>query len=434
MGAGDPAAEAVGLTKSPGLYARLSFLMFLQWAIPGALVPLYSTHLTRLGFSEIEIGRCAATQAVASVVASLVAGQVADRWFSAERALALCSLLAGVDLWVLASLTRPWEVFAATLFFWMMVGPMVLLGTTVGFTHLANPEKQFGGVRLWGTVGWMAVSWMTGLWLLGPGWLRPLLAVVRPEAPEPLLSDAFRIGTLLAFTLAAFSLTLPPTPPRKPASIASRFAPLAALALLGDPAFVVYFACMLVSCITFPLTTQLTPLLFGRLGVGDSWLGRTLSLAQVTEIACLWMMPWLLRYFAVRGTMIVGLAAWLGVFSLLSLGQPLWLMIASLVFNGFYVACFLVAGQLYVNSRTRGDLRASAQALFNGVNGLGMLVGNEGVGWLRRATGDDLPTAFRYGAALIAILFLTFLIGFRPAIPSTLPVSESDGLEPESKP
>src|SRR3954465_1251523 len=98
--------------------------MFLQWAIPGSLLPLYTTHLEGLGFSNRQIGVCAATQAVAVILSSLLTGQVADRWFAAERSLAVCSLLAALDLWLLAGLTDPGAVLLATLFFWLVVGPV----------------------------------------------------------------------------------------------------------------------------------------------------------------------------------------------------------------------------------------------------------------------------------------------------------------------
>ena len=63
--------------------------MFLQYAAPGALLPLYSTRLKELGFDPMTIAACCATQALGYVLISLSAGQMADRWFSAERCLAV---------------------------------------------------------------------------------------------------------------------------------------------------------------------------------------------------------------------------------------------------------------------------------------------------------------------------------------------------------
>src|SRR4051812_21473199 len=150
---------------SPAVSLRLSLLMFLQWTVPASLVPLYSAHLDQLGFSPLAVAACCATQSAAGVIASLLAGHVADRWFPAQRALTVCALVAGVELWLLAELRQPVAVFLTTLAFWLVPGPMMLMGTTVSFPHLGRPDRQYGPVRMWGTVGWMAIGWLTGAWL-----------------------------------------------------------------------------------------------------------------------------------------------------------------------------------------------------------------------------------------------------------------------------
>src|SRR6478672_1809609 len=100
---------------------RLSVLMFLQYAFPGALLQLYSVHLEKnLGFGPLAIGACSATQALGTLLIVLVVGQAADRWFAAERCLAVCAFLAGVLLWLLPALDGRAEVFLATLGFWLL--------------------------------------------------------------------------------------------------------------------------------------------------------------------------------------------------------------------------------------------------------------------------------------------------------------------------
>src|SRR5207245_2606631 len=81
---------------------RLSLLMFLYYAIQGAFVPLFSLRLQELGLTPLEMGWACATQALAALVAPLAAGQIADRWLPAERCLAVCALVSGTLLWVLA--------------------------------------------------------------------------------------------------------------------------------------------------------------------------------------------------------------------------------------------------------------------------------------------------------------------------------------------
>src|SRR4051794_29801539 len=103
--------------------------MFLQYAPQGAVLPVFSLHLAELGFSPLVIGWVCSTQAFAALVAPLVAGQVADRWFAAQHCLVVCAVLAGVVLWVLAGLTSPLAVGTASLLFWLLMAPVNTLGT-----------------------------------------------------------------------------------------------------------------------------------------------------------------------------------------------------------------------------------------------------------------------------------------------------------------
>jgi hypothetical protein len=389
---------------------RLYLLMFLQYAIPGAVLPLYSACLDRLGFDEMELAACCAAQALALLVAPFVAGHAADRWFSAERCLAFCSLLAGLDLWVLADLTGFAAIFTATFLFWLLSGPIVMLGTAICFSHLSHPDREFGRVRLWGTVGWMSACWLLGYWFSNPPWLCRLVGCLRPVAHSE-WPDLFRLGSLLAFTLAGFTLLLPHTPPRPGRH--GGMAPLAALSRLRGGSFAVYSACTLGVCITIPFATQGMPLMLQKLGVGQALLPQTLTLPQVTEIISLALLPLLLLRLGLRGTMLLGLGALTAELALLALGRPLELMVGSTSLHGLCISGFLVAGQVFLNQEAVGDLRASVQSLYTFLTGAGMLVGNLLVGWLRRCAHGELPLAYTVGAGLTAGLLLLFLLGFR---------------------
>jgi hypothetical protein len=394
---------------------RLCLLMFLQYAASGAMLPQYSLYLQQLGFSAMEVAACCSTQAVATVFAALVAGHAADRWVSAERLLAVCAFLAGLDLWLLAGLSTPAAVFAATLVYWLLTGPIWLLGTAVCFAHLARPERQFGPVRLWGTVGWMTAAWLLSYWFDDPAWLCRCVSWLRPHLPRHEMADLFRLGALLAGVLGVYALTLPHTPPRPAAD--RKPAPLAALNLLRGRSFFVYTACVFGVCITLPFATQGTPLLLARLGIDGAWMPRTLSLAQVTEVVTLALLPVLLLRLGVRGTMLMGLAAWTAALGAQAVGRPLELVVGSLGGNGLCISGVLVAGQVFLNGRAHDGLRASVQSLFTFVNGLGLLAGNLLVGWLRRAAGGELPLTFTVGAVLMVCLLALFVVGFhdRPA-------------------
>ena len=176
--------------------------MFLQYAPAGAVIPFFTLRMQVLGFSPMEMGWACATQALAALAGPVTAGQIADRWCPTERRLVVLGVLAGTTLWLLAGLTDPLAFFLASLVFWLMMGPAITLGTLLCFTHLPDAERDFGSVRLWGTVGWATSGWMLGYWFIDP-------------AHD--LSDAFRLGGVLGWALGAYALTLPHTPPQRQA-------------------------------------------------------------------------------------------------------------------------------------------------------------------------------------------------------------------------
>lgn len=385
--------------------------MFLQYTFPGAFLQLYSIHLQNLRFTPVQVSICCATQALASVLVTLLAGQAADRWVSAERIIAFCSLVCGVICWILPWLDNVWIVFAATLLFWMLANPVMLLGTSLCFAHLKDPEREFGAIRLWGTIGWMVPCWI----LL----IATLLGWPKPTISRNGSTDLFRVGSLFAFTLGFYAWSLPHTPPRPDAP--QKDAPLAALRLVGSRSFFVYCACTAGLCITWPFSTQATPLLLHYLGMPVQWISPTMTLGQVMEVASLAVLPAPLFRLGIRGTMLLGLGSWMVALVLLTIGEPLWMAVSSLLLNGICVSGFLVTGQVFVNRKATGDLRASVQSLLTFVNGAGQLLGHLLIGLVRWVHNGQLPQAFGIAAAIMSAMFLLFLVGFREEEPVPRP-------------
>lgn len=371
--------------------------MFMQYAPAGAILPLFSLRLQQLEFTPVEIGWASATQAFAGLVAPFMAGQVADRWWPAERCIALYALISAGLLWLLATLHSPAEVFWVSLTLWLFMTPALSLGNSLSFTHLRTPQRDFGRVRLWGTVGWVMASWLLGYWSREVGHIE----------------DAFRLGAILSLMLALYALTLPSTPPQ--ALPSARLAPLAALRLLRIHSFAVYSFVYLGWCVSIPFISQMNPLFLTHLGVPLPWLSPTLTLAQFSEVTSLALLPILLLRLGVRGTMLVGLIAWSAELVILTLGEPTWLVIVSLIGHGTCICCFLVAGQVYMQSLAQNDIRASVQALLTFMSGLGMLTGNLLVGWVRHYFAGAFAPSYAVATAMCLALLAVFAVGFRVA-------------------
>jgi NHS family xanthosine MFS transporter len=188
---------------------------------------------------------------------------------------------------------------------------------------------------------------------------------------------------------------------------------VAALRLLRRRAFAVYFLCNFGLCVTLPFSSQNTPLLLLELGLPKDWLGPALTIAQSTEVVALGLLPLLLGRWGHRRLMLAGALAWTTAMMVMTVGRPLGLVVGCLALNGVFICCYLVAGQVFVNSAASGDIRASAQSLLTFTNGLGMLVGNLLAGWVRDRAGGAFAPTFGVAAAIALLALLIFSAGFR---------------------
>ncbi len=413
------------------LLIRLSVMIFLTFAVLGSWVPVFSHHLGSLHFTPGETALACSTNAIGALLAPILWGQVADRWLAAERCLSLCSLVAGSFLWTLAGATQFWPVFWLCVGFWFFAIPVFSLGSSLIFRQLDQPERDFGKIRLWGTLGWVASSWTLTAWF----------SIGRAAGQETEtshdLADSLRMGAIFALVLGVYALTLPHAPPSprrhdgSPRSIWRRLfdAPLLAMKMFHQRAFTVYAICMFGVYATMAFTTQVNPLLFKSLGYSDRWLPTILTIAQSSEVVMLLVLPWLLRTFDLKPTMIFGLAAWTFGLLMLAVGRPAWLVAPSLAAHGVFICCFLISGQVFVNKQADRDIRASAQGLLHWVSGSGMLTGNLLVGLLRHATGDHFPAIYApaalAAAGLLAVFVAFFAFSLRHAATIPLPLAES---------
>ena len=160
---------------------------------------------------------------------------------------------------------------------------------------------------------------------------------------------------------------------------------------------------------------QILPGYLESRGLPRPWISSTMILGQMTEIAVLAVLPWSLRRFGAKGTMTIGIGAWFARFLSLAITPPLWLAVGGTLLPGVGFACFTVGGQVYIDSRCKGNLRASAQSLMLVcTSGIGALLGSVMAGRLgARTSGVPLIPCVIDGA-----LLLYFLRGFRAPVSS----------------
>src|SRR5262249_15937608 len=156
--------------------------------------------------------------------------------------------------------------------FWLMMVPAISLGSAICFSHLERPDRDFGPVRMCGTLGWMGSAYLLFFWFQEPAWLGGVVCFFHELFPDwsgPALGDIFRLGGVMAISLGFYAWTLPHTPPRRRAG--SWLAPVAALRLLRQRSFAIFCACGLVFCATIPFYQQVVPLLLSDAGLPTRW-------------------------------------------------------------------------------------------------------------------------------------------------------------------
>ena len=386
------------------LRVRLSVMMGMVYAVQGAFWPLLSVHLADLGVPERGRGWVFATYAIGSLAMSLGAGQFVDRRMPTQKFLSWSFGLGSILLALLASgvARGVGPIFAIFLAFWLIMAPNYSLSNSLAFRHLARPDRDFGRVRLWGTVGWMAVGWAVSAVLAGSG--------VRAGRGLP---EAFWIASALALATAFYCRTLPDTPPVVLGDGRRTSSARDVLDLARKPSMGVYLLAAFGMSLTTPFVYQVMPNYLRSIGMDRAWLSTAMTLGQWPEVVGLVALPWLIRRLGYRTTLMLGLAAYVVRFGSLATGPGLWLATAGTMLHGFGVSFFTVGGQVFVNARASADRRASAQSINTMITGglgslLGSLLAGEVVALFPGRPGLVFGVPFAIDAALLGLLAWKF--------------------------
>lgn len=386
---------------------RLSLMMFLEYVIWGSWLPLLALYLSRfLGFSGTDIGWIFATLAIASVVAVVLGGQIADRWMAVERFLALSHLIGGLAMFALPFQKSFWPFFVWMLVHNLMYVPTLSLTNAISFHHLADAQRDFGRVRMWGTIGWVAASW-------------PFVVILRGKQGPDLelaLTGIFWMAGAASIALALYSLTLPHTPP---AESGEKNAPLEAIKLLAVPGLAVLFLVTFLDSLVHACYFQWTSPFLAEIGLAENLIMPAMSIGQIAEIGTMAALGYFLKRLGWRTIMTLGILGHAVRFAIYSLGGPLWLVVASNVVHGFCYAFFFATVYIFVDECFPKDARASAQSLFNLlILGLGPFVGN--LLWgkladvLRTERGIAYETLFLFPTAMALVAAAILFFFFRP--------------------
>lgn len=365
------------------LRIMLSAMMFLQYALWGAWTPVLANTLgQRLNATGLEVAAVYGALWLACIITPFIGGQLVDRYMSSQVFLGIAAVVCTGSAWMMSQQQQ-----ISGLLTWMWVwslafAPTLGIANSIVFHHLSKEgtseiqqERDFAVIRTAGTVGWIAVGWALTIYLNS----RPELPKGQWRPFEELQFAAF-CGALL--TVIAF--LIPNVPPSK--EVKDPWAFTKAFKLFWTvPGFAVFMLISFVVSTEFQFFYLLSSPFLHTIGVKDAWLPAVKSVSQIAEIVSLGIfLPISLKTLGMRKTLVIGVFAWPLRYFIFALQQPVWLVIASLMFHGIGFAFVFVTSYIYIDRVAPKDIRASAQSLLTLITlGLGNWLGTLFSGWLK---------------------------------------------------
>jgi nucleoside transporter len=394
--------------------ARLSVMMFLQFFIWGCWFVTLGTFLAaNFQASGAQTGLAFSTQSWGAIIAPFIIGLIADRYFNAERILALLHLIGASLMYQMFRAQDFAQFYPYVLGYMIAYMPTLALVNSISFRQLSDPSRQFSFVRVWGTFGWIVAGLMISLVF---DWDS------QEAAAQGALRYTFLMGAVVSLLLAIFSLTLPATPPtatRNGAFSLRSALGLDALKLLRDRSYLVFFLSSVLICIPLAFYYQNASPFLTEIGTADAT-GK-LTLGQMSEVAFMLLLPVFLLRFGIKKTLLLGMLAWAVRYALFAYGaadNTSLLLIVGIALHGICYDFFFVSGQIYTDSKAGEHYRSAAQGMITlATYGVGMLIGFSVAG----AVSDHLNVGghhdwFRiwmYPAVFAAAVMVLFALLFR---------------------
>ena len=405
-------------------------MMGLEFAIWGCWLPLIFGYLPALGFSRNEQFWILNAFPISALVGMFFSNQFADRHFAAEKYLAFSHLVGGLAMLALTFTTAFWPFLILMFVHCLLYVPTLSIVNSVAFAHLKDPQKDYGKVRVGASLGWVLAAWPFAFILVDWGkvhqanpsgllkWLSTVLG--SPLTGEVLKQETrwiFFVAGVVSLIFAAYSLTLPHTPPKKAEQGADRFAWLESVKLLGQPfVLVLWLVSTVVAFVLYAYFQWTATFLCGPGGVGiaGNWVMPVMSIGQVSEIFANLLLGVALKRLGWRVTMTVGILAHIARFAVYAFWPVATPVIVIQLVHGFGYAFFIAAVYIFVDEYFPKDVRASAQGLFNVVIlGIGNLVANFVCPWLIQSKfkhGDTVDYAGSYGLFMVPLVIATFAL------------------------
>lgn len=397
---------------TPQTRVKLSVLLFLEFLIWGSWYVPMGTYIAKALHSADQIGSAYATNAIAAIVSPFFVGMFADKFFPAQRVLGVLHLLGAVVLYYLTTVSDFGGFYWGILVYNLLFMPTLSLSNSVAFGQLANPEKDFGSIRVLGTIGWII-----------SGYLLDLFGVAGT-------SNLFLIGAVGSVVLGVYSFFLPNTPPKGKgqSTTFAQVAGLDAFSMFKDRSFAIFFLASLLICIPLSFYYNLTNLYLTDTGMKN--VSSNMSWGQVSEIVFMLLLPVFLARLGIKNILIIAILAWMSRYLLFAYGsQSTVMLFAGILLHGICYDFFFVTGQIYTDQKAGPRYKNSAQGMITlATYGVGMFIGSQVQNAVFKAyTVDKITqwtTVWLIPAGIAVVVLIIFVLLFNDRKPVDVPVEE----------
>jgi nucleoside transporter len=391
---------------------RLSVMMFLQFCVWCSWYVTLSTYLLAIHFDGVSVGGIYSTVNWGAILAPVIVGMLADRFFPAQIVMAVLHLLGACILWWISTITNPTTFFWTLLLYSICFMPTLGLANAVSFHQMSDPARQFPGVRVMGSIGWIVVGLLVGV----------AAPAVLGHSIEP-TNLPLRFGAILSLAMGLYCLTLPHTPPGNAGKRPSLFQALGleTLAYMKNRSFAIFTIGSLLICIPLSFYYSFANPFLNESGMQNA--AGKMTLGQMSEVLFLFLIPFFFVRLGVKKMLLVGMFAWVARYALFAFGNNgtlVSLLYAGIILHGVCFDFFFVTGQIYVDQAVQRTQRASAQGFIHVVTyGVGQLIGSWAAGAVvdHYAYAQDAATRHQWEAiwtvpaimaVVVAVLFMLF--------------------------
>ena len=383
---------------------------FLLAAAPGFWVPVLANVLDAKGWGSY-VTLTFMVLPLSAIISPLIFSARADQVIAAEKLLGIIvatgAILAGVAFMFLEQGKEPILFILFLGLKSLVTAPAWPLLTTITLSSTDHPERDFGKIRVWGSLGWMVAGWLVSLLAMdlsaSVGWLS--------------------VGASILAAVCCF--LLPHCPPKggPPKNVLDVLG-LRAFRLFKQRDTAMFFGTAFLFSIPLAAYFMHTPQQLRFLGCEQ--IAAVMTVGQLTEVVAMLMMGWLLRTWRIKSIFVLALGCGTLRYLLFAVGasdDSLASVLLGVALHGICWSYFFEAGKVFLARRIERGIRTQSQALLALLtSGIGGLAGTAFVGWAHgylvdETTGSGWSDYWLLLTAVCGFCVIGFMIGYRGKTP-----------------